>query len=171
MSTEAPFSVTGKAGGRDGLLVTLRGDTYAELVANATQVIGDPVAAETFIKEVYGQALQTPMSAAVATVAKTLGPVSTIGQPLPVPGHAAPSEPVTAAPWQVAPAPPAAATAPATAPVAGPPVEYPGDCVHGQRVYRDSMARGRPWRRWECAVEWQKGNDASNTARCRAVNV
>ena len=165
MSTEAPFSVTGKAG---QLLVTLRGDNFAELVTNATLVLGDATAAEQFVKEVYSQALQTPMSAAVATVAKTLGPVSTVGQPLPVPGHQA--APSTEAPWQ-APSAPAATTAPATAPVAGPPVEYPGDCVHGQRVYRDSMARGRPWRRWECAVEWQKGNDASNAARCKAVNV
>jgi hypothetical protein len=169
MSTEAPFSVTGKAGGRDGLLVTLRGDSFAELVANAAQVIGDPIAAEQFVKEVYGQALQTPMSAAVATVAKTLGPVSTVGQPLPVPGHQA--APSTEAPWQ-APSAPVATSAPATAaPAAAPPIQYPGDCVHGQRVYRDSMARGKSWRRWECAVPWEKGNDASNNARCKAVNV
>jgi len=169
MSTESSFSVTGKAGGRDGLLVTLRGDSYAELVINAAEVLGSAEAADAFIKEVYAQALQTPVSAAIATVAKTLGPISSVGQPLPVPGHQAAPTPEST--WQ-APEPSAATTAPALAIVpAVPPIDAPPACVHGPRVYRDSMARGRPWRRWECAVEWQKGNDASNAARCKAVNV
>jgi hypothetical protein len=164
MSTEAPFSVTGKAG---GLLVTLRGDSYEQLVANAEAVLGRE-AGLTFVQEVYSQALQTPMSAAVATVAKTLGPVSSVGQPLPVPGPRAAPTPESA--WQ-APSAPTATTAPALAIIAAaPPVEYPGDCVHGPRSYRDSMAKGRPWRRWECAVPWDRDNAASNAQRCKAVN-
>jgi hypothetical protein len=72
MSTESSFSVTGKAG---GLLVTLRGDSFEQLVANAEAVLGRE-AGLTFVQEVYSQALQTPTSAAIATVAGRLGPVS-----------------------------------------------------------------------------------------------
>lgn len=79
--------------------------------------------------------------------------VSTVGQPLPQPSNVIPL-----------PQPQAAATAPAVPPG----VDYPGDCPHGTRVYVDKPAKGRPWRRWECAIPW---SPETKDQRCKPVNV
>lgn len=52
---------------------------------------------------------------------------------------------------------------------AGPPpgANYPGDCAHGPRVYKSSLARGKQWNRYECAIPWSQGVQG----RCQAVNV
>jgi hypothetical protein len=148
MSTEAPFSVTGKAGGRDGVLATLRGDSYEEFVANLKAALGD-VEGETFAAEVYPAALTSllPFSNATANVNASVG-ASTVGQPLNQPGREDRGQ---------------------STPQAPPGVTYPGDCPHGTRSYKDSMVRGKSWRRWECATPWSAGSD--NSGRCKALNV
>lgn len=57
---------------------------------------------------------------------------------------------------------------PAQPNVVPPGVAYPGDCMHGPRQYRDSMARGRRWQRFECAIPWSR---ETASQRCQAVNV
>ena len=81
--------------------------------------------------------------------------VSTVGQPLPQPGNVVPFP-------QAQPAPQATASA------VPPGVDYPGDCPHGTRVYVDKPARGRPWRRFECAIPW---SPQTKDQRCAPVNV
>jgi hypothetical protein len=156
MSSEAPFSITGK--GSLNELVTLRGDSWAELVAHATEAVG--AAGEKYVQDAYAHAFRSDaFPPAVANVAAALGPVSVIGNgavgngPLPQPG--------------VVPQP-----APAAAPVAGPPptAQYPGDCVHGVRPFKNSNTARGAWQRWDCASPWVKGNDAHNATRCRAIN-
>jgi hypothetical protein len=148
MSQEAPFSVTGKVGGRDGLLVTLRGDTYEQFAENAKAALGE-TEGETFVAELYTAAFvdSLPFTRATANVNAGVG-ASTVGQPLNQPGREDKGQ---------------------SAPQAPPGVTYPGDCPHGTRSYKDSMARGKSWRRWECATPWSAGQD--NSGRCKALNV
>lgn len=162
MSDEAKINVA--TGFQGGSSVALRADTVDEFVALAKSIYGD-AGGDVFVQRVFGDlsssfpevgAVQNldnaglqptvvppPTAPAVATGVASVG-VSTVGQPLPQPNHA---------------------------PAAIPPgTDYPGDCAHGPRSYKDSLARGKSWRRWECAVPYQ-GRDGDNSQRCQAVNV
>lgn len=148
MPAEAAVSVTVKSAKGD--LHTLRGDNWDDFVANATAALGSDAA--TFlagVRQTFGSTAPFPSvqdeRQAMASINQAFPgtqPVSTVGQPLPQPGAAAPAAPPTLA--------------------------YPGDCAHGRREYRDSVARGKQWRRWECAVPWSKDSAAG---RCKPLNV
>lgn len=163
------FAITGFGG---GISVGVQGDTpdeFAALVAALrVKAQSDPVLAQLFA-EVIGQFPQTYAPAvdeaqALANVQAAIPgsyvvpptPISTVGQPLPVPQPVA--QPV---------AQPAAQARALGAAAAPPGVAYPGDCAHGPREYKDTLARGKTWRRWECNVEWKRGVEG----RCAAVNV
>lgn len=150
---EANFSVTGKAG---GTLVTLRADSYQEFVANAQAALG-AAEGQTYASSVFRDALlkDVPSGAATANLNKTVGPVTVV-----------PEQPVPSVPNNVVPMPNAQPQA-----VPNPPtVPYPGDCQHGPRKYKSSQTKRGTWSRWECALDWQSGNDAYNAQRCQAVN-
>jgi hypothetical protein len=130
-----------------GVSVSLRADSAAEfeaLLADAKSsgTLSALLAQLPASGITVDQAVQTVTQAFPgATVLPQ--PQSTVGQPLPQPQ-----------------AQPAGGTPPG--------VNYPGDCPHGVRTYKDSIARGNPWRRWECAIPWSKDAAAS---RCKPVNV
>lgn len=151
MPAEAAFSITAKNANND--LCTVRGDSYGEFLQNVTDAFGAsaPLVLARFAGAYGAVATSAPdaTAAAVAVVQQTFpqaAPVSTVGQPLPQP---------------------TAVAQPAAAPAGPPTVAYPGNCAHGVRVYVDKPARGKPWRRWECAIPWSK--DAQG--RCSALNV
>lgn len=141
MPAEACFSVTAKGPGQE--LVTLRGDTWDEFVANSNAA-GVDVA--RLYASAFGAAQSAPQSfplavpdeaQAVANVVQAFPQAAPVAQPVPQP-QAAPS--------------------------AGP------SCAHGPRVYKDTNTAKGQWQRWECAIPWQPRNDAGNAARCRPVN-
>lgn len=140
MSQEATFQISGKAG---DVIVLVRGDTYADLLAAATAAGVDSEQVAKFFASAFGG--NVPEAKAVAVVTQQLGatpvPQSSVGQPLPQPG--------------VVPAPPTAG--------------YPGDCPHGQRQFKSSNTTRGSWSRWECAIPWSKG--LAKGARCEPINV
>ena len=146
-----------------GTQVTLYGDSFDELHKLLTPVYGDVAAKELLIAAFQDLASNfSPTAAAISTVNAAVGPVTEVQQPAP---FAQPYTSTVGVPLvQPGAAPQQAAAAPGAVP---PGVNYPGDCAHGTRSYKDSMARGKPWRRWECAVPWSKGA----TGRCTPVNV
>lgn len=150
--SEAKINVA--TGFNGGMSVSLRADSLEEFQALSKQLYGD-AAGELFAQGVLeGLLSSVPVAAAAASVNAQLGPVanvypitgqvSTVGQPLPQP---------TAQPAAVAAVPPL--------------TNYPGDCAHGPRVYKDSMSSRGQWRRWDCSVPYTKGV----TGRCASVNV
>jgi len=133
-----------------GVSVSLRANTAAEFDSLLADVKLSPtlaalLAALPAAQDPAGFAQATAtVQAAIPGTTVIPQPTSTVGQPLPQPGAA-----------------PSPAAPPPTAP-------YPGDCQHGPRVYKDTIARGNPWRRWECAIPWSKENSGQ---RCKPVNV
>lgn len=146
------FLITGFSG---GLSVGVQADTVAEFNQLVLELQQNPLLHSLFAPAL-GQAGPAQTIEQATSVVTNAFPqatqVSTVGQPLPQPG-------VVAQPA----AQPAVAAAPPTVP-------YPGNCAHGVRIYKDTPARGAQWRRWECAVEWKKGDKAWNDQRCAAVN-
>jgi len=158
---EAMFSVTEK-------FKTIRGDSLEDFKYNVEGILGvgafEQVAAsfrEAFGVSGEGQAIAnlqaaglisgTPQtaSAVIGLAAAQQSHLTVVQQPqAATPDHRA-------------------AVAEATPPT----VVYPGDCPHGTRSYKDSLARGKQWRRWECFLPWEKGNEAHNAQRCKPVNV
>lgn len=140
-----------------GVSVSLRADTAEELLSLQNELrvaaASNPVLAGV-VAPLTGPVQGVSVVEAVATVAQVFpgaAPVSTVGQPLPQPGAAAPQ---------------------AAQPGAVPPgVAYPGDCVHGTRPYVDKPARGKPWRRFECALPYKFNDAAHNASRCKPANV
>ena len=152
MTAEAAFSSTAKDS--RGNLHTIRGDNYDEFSTNVVRALGDAAGSAylgTFVSAFGGNA----EASALANVQATFPQASTVGQPLPQPGVVA--------------APPVAAQPPAAAPAGPPPtLTHPGNCAHGAPyVYKDTVGKNGPWRRWECSVPWSK--DA--VGRCKNVNV
>lgn len=158
MADEAKINVA--TGFQGGTSVALRADSFQDFATLAKSIFGE-AAGQAFLENVFGDlAASFPVVGAIQVIESTMGPVgltntaigqapvSTVGQPLPQPGAVAQ---------------PAAQPA-----VANPPnLAYPGDCAHGVRTYKDKLARGKPWRRWECAVPWSQGAQG----RCDALNV
>lgn len=151
MSDAKLFTITGFGG---GLSIGLQADSYDEFVALAKQVYGE-AEGEVFANEAFGglRRLASPGAEAVGVVRQGLGPVSVVSSSpapnvVPMPG-----------------------TAPQAVPAGGipPGVEYPGDCAHGRREFKNTIARGKPWPRFECALPWSKGAD--NSQRCKPVNL
>lgn len=145
MSDAKLFAITGFGG---GVSLGIQADTYEEFLALAQQVYGDEDGAQ-FAAEAFDglRKLTAPTATAVSNLAAG-GVVSGYSNVVKMP--------------QAAPAAPAVP--------AGPPptLAYPGDCEHGQRQYKDTIARGKPWRRWECALPWSREIAAQ---RCKAINV
>lgn len=149
-STEASYSSTARTA--DGTLLTIRGENVDEFKANVELLLG----AGSFdsIAESFKRAYGTPGVAQAFTNIQTTFPqaqqVNTVGgvaAPLPQPG----------------------ATAPVAGPIDGPPpgVPYPGNCPHGVRTFVDKPAKGRPWKRWECAIPW---SPQTKDSRCKTLN-
>lgn len=141
--TEAPFSVTFKT--RAGDLLTTRGETKEEFRARIIDAL----------------ALKHQLEAGTLVAVDEAQAMSTLDESL---GVSAAQSSVGVAPAY------ATQTAPAVSNVVpinghgGPPgVEYAGDCPHGQRRYVDTMARGKPWRRWECPLD-------RNWENCPSIN-
>ena len=169
------FAVTG-FNQNNGLSVGVQADTREEFEAIVNELRQyaqrDAVVAQLFapvVGVVQGAALpanppdeaQAMANIQAAIPGTVVVQQSTVGQPLP--------QPTVAAVPAATPAQPAAAGGAATAP---PGVTYPGDCQHGPRVYVDRPARGKAWRRWECATPWKPGmTKAERDARCDAINV
>lgn len=163
-STEAPFSATAKIGsGYDAPLITLRGTSWVDFVANAKAALGD-AEGEAFAKTVYAKAFGSIAGQAEAqaeqVVQSTFG-----GQPIappqaPLPSNVTPFPTVPQPGQAYAPAPQAAAPAP-------PGAAYPGDCQHGQRTFKDSNTKNGQWRRWECAMPYAR---ETQQFRCKAIN-
>lgn len=149
--SEAKINVsTGFSG---GVSVSLRADSADELLALQAELrkaAASDAALASVVAPLVGQGQTIEQATAVVQQAfPQAAPVSTVGQPLP-------AQP---APWTPQPvAQPTAATPPG--------LVNPGPCAHGERVYKDSMARGSQWRRWECAIPWSKGA----TGRCKPVD-
>ena len=124
MSTESNFSFTTKIDGAD--LLTVRGDTYDEFLANAITLANVPgvLRLVNVLSGEVAAAPAAPVNAAIAAVATGLGG-SVVGDPF-----GGSFEPV---------APPAA--------VAG-----PGDrtCSHGVMVKRTGESEKGPWRAFFC---------------------
>jgi hypothetical protein len=124
--------VTAKGPGQE--LVTLRGDTWGELIANSRDA-GVDVA--RLYAAAFGALSSIPDEVqAVANVVQAFPQAAPVAQPVQQP--------------QAAPAP--------TGPM----------CAHGPRVYKDTVSAKGPWRRWECAIPWQR--NADNSQRCPNVN-
>lgn len=152
-SAEAGFSATFKDS--KGNLLTLRGDDWSAFSKNAEDALG-AVNAESFLNHFTGAFTGVESTAqAVGHVqaafpqAAQVQPQATIGGnvvPMPTPGqvHAQPEQP------------------PAAIGGGAPP------CNHGPRVYRESQTSKGLWRRYECAIPWQK--NADNSQRCKAIN-
>jgi hypothetical protein len=150
MTSEAKINVS--TGFNGGVSVSLRADNAAELLAlqnELRQAAASDQALASIVAVLVGG---TPAheAQAVATVQAAFpqaAPVSTVGQPLPAP-----------APWNQ----------PVAQPGATPPgLGSGGNCAHGPRVFKDSVARGRQWQRWECSIPWSK----EAQGRCQPVNV
>lgn len=135
MSSESPYSLTGKAGPNNSILVTLRGDSYEELLNNAAAAGLLAVQVGEFYAQAFGgDVTEARAIATVTPITQGLVPQSTVGAPLPQP--------------QAAPAP--------AVPQALPP-GYPGNCIHGVRQMKSIQTKsGRPWSFWECAKPWDK---------------
>lgn len=162
------FAVTG-FNQNNGLSVGIQADTREEFESIVNELrqyaARDAVVAQLFAPVVgVVNAGTVPPAAPAVDEAQAMAnlqagfgaQVSTVGQPLPQPT-------VTATPAQPA----------VSQPAAPPPgVTYPGNCPHGVRVYNDKPARGKAWRRWECATPWKPGmTKAERDARCEAINV
>ena len=146
MSDEAAFSVT-KA------FHTIRGTDFAEFRSNVETLLGEGSfdRVTTSFQDAFGVGI-SQAAAVVHANFPAAAPVSTVGgvaAPVPQPGTAAEKL--------------------AAQPAALPGAEYPGDCAHGPRVYKDSVARGAQWRRWDCAIPYSTA--AQIAGRCKAVNV
>ena len=142
MSDEAVFSVTKQ-------FHTIRGNDLADFRQNVEGLLGDGSfdrVAESF-QDAYGVGV-TAATAAAARIGAVAAPVSPVAAAVPQPG--APNQP----------APPASL----------PGAPYPGDCAHGPRVYKDTVARGGPWRRWDCALPYSQEAQKAGS-RCKAINV
>jgi hypothetical protein len=145
-----------------GTQVTLYGDSFEELHKLLSPVYGEVAAKELLVAAFQDLASNFSVTAAaVSNVNAQLGPVTEVAAP----PFQAPYTSTVGVPL----AQPTAGAVPTAAPVAATPpgLNYPGNCQHGQRTYKDSMARGRAWRRWECAIPWSKGVEG----RCTPVNV
>lgn len=170
------FVITGFSG---GLSVGVQADTRAEFEAIVNELrqlaARDAVLAQLFapvVGVVQPQGALPPVQVTEAQAIQAVQQafpgaqvVSTVGQPLPQPVND---------PWASQPAVPAAVPQPAApaAPALPPGVAYPGNCPHGVRVYNDKPARGKAWRRWECATPWKPGmTKAERDARCDSINV
>ena len=133
------------SGFNGGVSVSLRGDSGADIEALLTDAATSP----TLTRLLQQAGILVPDQQGVQNVQQAFpqaAPVSTVGQPLPTP-----------APWNQ----------PVAQPGATPPgLVDPGPCAHGPRQYKDSMARGAQWRRWECAIPWSKGA----VGRCKPVD-
>jgi len=160
MSDEAAFSVTKE-------FHTIRGTDFAEFRSNVETLLGDGSfdRVATSFQDAFGVGASAaiavatasfPAAAPVLTVAgSATGATSTVG------GVAAPVPQPTGTPG--------APAQPAAPPAALPGAAYPGDCAHGPRVYK-TIARGGPWRRWDCAIPYSAEAQKAGT-RCKAVNV
>lgn len=163
MSDESKINVA--SGFNGGVSVSLRANSSAEFEALLADAQTSPTLAALLAKA--GLAATEAQAVANVQAAFPQAQVSTVGQPLHsvsqnagTPGLPLPNQ---------APLPQPQPVAQPAAPAAPPPtVPYPGDCPHGVRVYVDKPARGRPWRRFECAIPWSKENAAT---RCKPVNV
>lgn len=150
--SEAKINIA--TGFNGGISVSLRGDTAADVLQLQAELriaaASDMALARAFAPLLGTQADEAQAMANVQAAFPAAQPVSTVGQPL--------TQPVV--------------TLPAAQPVANgtvpPGITYPGNCPHGARVYKDLPARGKAWRRFECAIPWSKDTAAS---RCKPVNV
>lgn len=140
-----------------GVSISLRADSAAEFEAILADAHVSPTLSALLSKAGLG-ATETQAVQNIVT-AFPQAQVSTVGQPLPQPA----AQPVT---YQPIAAPAAQPAAPSTPP---PTVVNPGPCVHGERIYKDTVTKNGPWRRWECALPWSKGAD--NSQRCAAIKV
>lgn len=149
MSDAKLFLITGFGGGVSAGIQADSPEEFAQLVANVRALAAQDLA----VSRLFGPLIGTDapgVNAAVGVVQAAFPqaqPVSTVGQPLP--------QPVPQPVVQQGPS------------VPPPTVVNPGNCAHGARVYVDKPARGKPWRRWECAVPWSKGA----VGRCDPINV
>lgn len=160
MSEARLFSTNGFGG---GLSAGIRADSYAEFLALAKEVYGEATG-QAFAEASFAQLLSAlPTAQAVANIDAQLGTVSVISTPPAL--QAVPNPPSTHLP-NVVPMPTQPQAVQAQVPPTAP---YPGDCAHGQRVYKNSVTKNGPWARYECALPWTKGAD--NSARCKAVSV
>jgi len=146
------YTVSGRFGETS---FTVRGDTWDDLSSAVAVAFNDEAVAEVFLREAIQGAFVDALDSARAVRAINDGVGATVvNEPRNVPTQSSPQPG------------PHNEQAQSQAAVNPPGVTYPGNCPHGQRVYRDSMARGRPWRRWECAIPWSPDVQG----RCRAVN-
>jgi hypothetical protein len=148
------YTVSGRFGETS---FTVRADTYEDLRSNFVTVFdGEESTAEVFLKEAAQGAFSDALDSAraVRDINASVGATTVVNEPRNVPTNSSPQPG------------PHNEQAVQQAAVNPPGVTYPGNCQHGQRVYRDSMARGRPWRRWECSIPWSPDVQG----RCRAVN-
>lgn len=151
MST-AESKINVASGFNGGLSVSLRADSAVEFEQLLSEVTSNSPTLTGLLQKA-GLAVTAQQGVANVQQAFPQAQVvnqSTVGQPLPQP--------------QIVSTPQAQ---PAAAPSVPPGVTYPGDCSHGPRVYVDKPARGRAWRRFECAIPWSKGVEG----RCAPVNV
>lgn len=143
----------------DGTILVLGAEQWSEFVSLAQAALGagSHAVIEQFSALVPASARLTEAQA-VANIQQAFpqAQVSTVGQPLPQPGN------VVQFPQ------PQPQVQQGTAPALPPGIDYPGDCPHGTRVYVDKPARGRPWRRFECAIPW---STETKDSRCKPVNV
>lgn len=161
----------------DGTILVLGAEQWSDFVALAQAALGagSNAVINQFAALVPASAGAVTEQQAVANIQQAFpnAQVSTVGQPLPQPGNVVPfPQPLNSAQQNSGvPVLPVASQAPqaaAAAPVVPPGVDYPGDCPHGTRVYVDKPAKGRPWRRWECAIPW---SPETKDQRCKPVNV
>jgi hypothetical protein len=149
MTAEAAFSSTARDS--QGNLHTIRGDNYEEFSANVVRALGNDAGGSylaTFNAAFGGNAVQGAV-ANLAAQGVVAAPPSTVGQPLPQPGVAAPL---------------AAPALPPTAPAA----PGNGTCAHGLAwSYKNTAGKHGPWERWECGIPWSK--DA--VGRCANVKI
>jgi hypothetical protein len=144
MPAEACFSVTAKGPGQE--LVTLRGDTWGELIANSRDAGVDVARLYAAAFGVREQAPAIPPAGQFAVPDESQA-FHNVVQAFP---QAAP----VAQPVQQ----------PQAAPSGGP------SCAHGARTFKDTQTSKGQWKRWECAIPWQPRNDAGNAARCKPIN-
>jgi len=147
VSEEAKINVA--TGFNGGVSVSLRADSSAEFEALLADAKQSPTLASLLAQLPTAQDPAGVQQATAVIQGAFPGstvlpqPQSTVGQPLPQPAQSA-------------------------TPAAPPTAPYPGNCDHGQRVYKDTIARGAPWRRWECAIPY---SPQSKGDRCKPVNV
>ena len=124
---------------------TIRGNDLADFRQNVEGLLGD--GSFDRVATSFQDAFGVGVAAATTAVASALP--GAVAAPLPQPG---------------------AAERLAAPPASLPGAPYPGDCAHGPRVYKDSVAQGRQWRRWDCATPYSKEAQAAGQ-RCKAENV